>query len=86
MIRSFKKWLAKRVVQNLAQTYDGYAPSHHISLYDRLVEWESRHLEVVLFLMGLAFIAGLIATWVSGHENGWTAVGQSLWEAFFVWS
>jgi hypothetical protein len=96
MIRSFKNWKAKRAAKLQAameHDNDGYSPTHdktlvwppQMSLYDRLVEWEEEHLLFVVALAGLAFIIVLVALWVVPHENGWSILGQSLWDTFFVW-
>lgn len=94
MIRSFKNWWAKRQAQLLADAYYEYNPQHDktidqsqtkTSLYDRLVEWEEERPLFVAVLAGVAFLIALVALWVAPHENGWAVLGQSLWEAFFVW-
>jgi hypothetical protein len=96
MIRSFKNWKAKRAAKLQAameRDNDGYSPTHdktlvwppQMSLYDWLVEWEEERPLFVAALAGLALIIALVALWVAPHENGWSILGQSLWDAFFVW-
>lgn len=94
MIRSFKNWKAERDAALLAQAYDGYSPSHDRTfvwppqrkpLYDRLVEWEGERPLFVLAVAGVALILGLVALWVTQHENGWSILGQSLRDTFWPW-
>lgn len=97
MIRSFKNRKSKRAAKLQAameRDYDGYSPTHDqtfvwppqaVSLYDRLVKWESDRPLFVALIAGAALIMALVAIWVAPHENGWTVVGQSLWDTFFAW-